>query len=365
MLRQVSLAGTALVGLLLVTVVHHIGSANTPLKRMREAARQVKSVHLIGWNCELSPDVTEDVLRGETQISATRVLPHRFEAWVKNGRWRESLDADVTVYSTGKVWKNGVLVPGENQPPLLTEFAVRAITGEEPFGDGVKFDTQVLGQTVLDGRPALKFVVESRKQPGSAAPAPIQERRLFWLDPVTNLPIRMEQMRYNIDRWELDAVVWFDYDQPVPDVLFDTQKIRTEPHGQVDYTKPSAQALYHFTNDQYARYTAILSAEGADRDRINAMVNVTKEQKDVLQVKSGANCNLQLRAIMTPDQQKLFDDWWYVQPKVMEKLLTPQRRKEDAQWHAEQKALMAQWFDSQDAATQRRLGLPLLLRDGN
>ncbi|HLK55908.1 MAG TPA: sigma factor [Chthonomonadaceae bacterium] len=49
-----------------------------------------------------------------------------------------------------------------------------------------------------------------------------------------------------------------------------------------------------------------------------------------------------------------------VQPKVLEKLSTPQQRKEDAKWRAEQQALMDAWFRSQDERTQQRLGSSLI-----
>lgn len=172
----------------------------------------------------------------------------------------------------------------------------------------------------------------------------------------TALPIRMEQMRYNIDRWELDDVVWFDYDQPVADTMFDTLKIRKEQHGRVNYDLPSAKALYRFTDLQYARYTAILQAQSSDQKRINLLPGLTHEQKNDLLVKSGAQEQSRLRQMMTPDQQKLFDDWWYVQPKILDKLLTPKQRREDAKWHVEQQALMDDWFNSQTEETQKRVG---------
>ena len=265
----------------------------------------------------------------------------------------------MTVYASGKVWRNGVLVPDEKRPPLLTSFAVRAITGGSPFGTGVEFTSEVLGDIVLGGQPATKFLLESKKVRGADGVAPIQEQRLFWLDPNTHLPIRMEVMRYNIDRWELDAVVWFDYDRPVSDTMFDPANIRMEPHGRVDYTNTTAQSIYRLTDDQYAKYTTILTGLSSEQERVNASANLTQEQKNNLLVKASAEYQGQIRRIMTPDQQKLFDDWWYVQAKVFEKLLTPQQRKEDARWNAEQKALMEQWFRSLNDQAKESVGSSL------
>ena len=356
MVKRVSWAGAVSIGLLILVAGQQMGHANTLLKRMGQATQRIKSVHLIGWNCELNADVTQEVINGNSQISAGRVLPHRFEAWITEGRWRESQDFDVTVYASGKVWRNGVLVPGEKRPPLLTSFATRAIMGEEPFGTGVEFISETLGDVVLNGQTATKLLLESKKKRGADGVEPIQERRFLWLDPNTALPIRMEQMRYNIDRWELDDVVWFDYDQPVADTMFDTLKIRKEQHGRVNYDLPSAKALYRFTDSQYARYTAILQAQSSDQKRINLLPGLTHEQKNDLLVKSGAQEQSRLRQMMTPDQQKLFDDWWYVQPKILDKLLTPKQRREDAKWHVEQQALMDDWFNSQTEETQKRVG---------
>ena len=355
MIKRISWAGAALVGVLILTAGHQRGHATSVLKRMGDASQRIKTVHLIGWNCELSPDVAAEVANGNTGISTTRVLPHRFEAWIKNGQWREAQDHDVTVYTAGKTWQNGVPVPDATQPPLLTFFALRAITGENSFGPGVEFTSQILGEDVLNGQTTTKLVLESKKKPGANGVEPVQERRLFWLDPNSYLPIRMEQMRYNLDRWELDAVVWFDYNQPVSNTLFDAAKVRMEPHGRLDYLHTSAQGLYRFTNDQYDQYTTILSENSRDQKQINADTSLTQVQKNDLLKKTAADCNLRLRKMMTPDQQRLFDDWWYVQPKILEKLWTPQQRKEDAKWHAEQMVLMKAWFASQDEQTQNRL----------
>lgn len=365
MVRRFAWGAASVLAITILAAGQQSGRAVTPLKRMGESAKKIRSVHLIGWNCQLAAATAEEVKNGNTQISVTAVLPHRFEAWISDGRWREAQDFDVSLYQNGRVWKNGALIPGETRPPLMTAFAFSAITGESPFGKGVEFTTEVLENTVLRGGTTTKLVLESKKKPLRHGAEPIQERRLFWLDPQTYLPIRMEEMRYDVDRWALDAVIWFDYDQPAPEALFDPAKVKTERHGSVDYTKPSAQDLYRMTDAQYKKYGEILGESGAEQTRINSDADTTKEQKDELLVQAGKGSQDRLRQIMNPDQQRLFDDWWYVQPKIMEKLATPEQRRTEAKWRVQQQALMDSWFASLDEETQKRLGRPMLTGSGH
>ena len=356
MIRRFSFGVAALLALIFLAALQQAGRAVTPFKRMREAALRVKTIHLIGWNCELRPQVAEAVKQGASGVSMTDVMPVRFEAWIKGGQWREAQDYNVTVYDSGRIWMNGVLVPGEKRPPLLTSFAYRAITGEEPFGKGVAYTTEALGDALVDGRSVTKLVIDSNKPPAPAGEPTVQERRLFWLDSVTFLPIRMEELHNSTGRWDLDAVLWFDYDQPVSNALFEAAPVRSERHKPVDYAQHPAMDLYRLTDEQYAKYTAILEGSGADKQRIDADANLTREQKDRRLVQGGKQTQARLRQIMNEDQRRLFDDWWYIQPKILDKLATPAERAEEANWRKQQQSLMDDWFQSLDAETQQRIG---------
>src|SRR5579871_2159870 len=116
MMKRLSWGAALLTAGIILAVSLQTGRANSVLKRMGQAARGVQSVHLLGWNCELQPEVAESVEAGETVHSVTDAFPRRYEAWIKDGRWREAQDNAVTVYENGKVWRNGVPSPQEKRP---------------------------------------------------------------------------------------------------------------------------------------------------------------------------------------------------------------------------------------------------------
>jgi hypothetical protein len=339
-----SMGAAAILALCIVSMVEQSGRANTALKRMGEAARHVRTVHLIGWNCELKPSVANAVQQGEEHISFTEVMPCRIEAWISGDRWREAEDFDVTVYSRGKVWLNGQLSPGETEPPLLTSFAFKAISGEDPFGAGVPFTSGDVGEKTLEGRRMITLAMESNKPILANGEKPINERRLFWLDPDSYLPVRMEEMRWDTDRWALDAVIWFDYNIPAADTLFDPAAVKQERHGSVSWADHPARDLYRLTAEQAAKYQAITSEPDTTTEQINANAALTASQKSAMLVAHSRQFNDRLRQIMDADQRRLFDDWWYVQPKILDKLATPEQRAEEARWREQQKRELESWY---------------------
>ena len=347
-----------------LAIVQQSGQATTPIQRMGDSARKIKSVHLLGWNCEFSPGTLDQVNAGNTQINVTAAFPRRFEAWIEGGKWRETQDFDSTIYAGGKVWINGAIASAETRPPLLTSVAFRAITGDTPFGPGVEFTSQTLGETTMEGRPTIQLVLESKKLVSDIDPRPVQERRIFWLDPQTYLPIRMEELRYNMDRWGLDAVIWFVYNVDVPGYQFDPATARSERHGPINYTESTAQSLFGLSQDQYQKYVAIGSAHASEQERIKSLPNLSKKDRDTALVKCGELFQASTRSMLNRDQQRMYDGWFYVQSKVFYKLLTPQQRAEDARWRKQQQAMINVWFDSLDSAAQKRTGRPNILEAG-
>ncbi len=352
--RRFAIGTAALLAIAALATSHRTVQANTALHRMGNATKHVTNLHLIGWNCELKPEIAEQVEAGNAQISIMDTMPHRYEGWVQDGNWRESQDFDSTLFSAGKVWDNGKLDPANSEPPFLLLSAFRAITGEEPFGKQTPFTCHNLGEDRIYGINALKIQVESKK-PNMGAVVQVQERRLFWLDPSTYLPIRMEEWRYEHDRWELDAVLWFDYNTPAPKRLFDPEQIKLERHGSADNTKLAADQ-YRLTASQQDRYARIVSEYVSRQTITQSDKSMTKGARDAALVALGSELKLQLRGIMTVDQQRLFDDWWYVEPKTLEKLATPEQRQEDAQWLKQQRLQMHAWLNTLDAETRRRIG---------
>lgn len=349
--RRFAIGTAALLAIAAMATSHRTVQANTALHRMGDAARHMKDIHLIGWTCELTPEVAEQVENGNTQISIVDTMPHRYEAWIQNGSWRQSQDFNSILYKNGKVWNNGEPDPLSTEPPFLLLSAFRAINGAEPFGKQTPFTCQDLGEDRIYGNISIKIQVESKK-PDSDVPAPTQERRLYWVDPSTYLPLRMEEWRFQHDRWELDAVLWFDYNTPAPQRLFDPEQIKLERHGTADNTKLAADQ-YRLTASQQDRYARIV-AEYVKRQTITQTdKSMTKEARDSALVALGSELKLQLRGIMTADQQHLFDDWWYVEPKTLEKLATPEQRQEDARWLKQQRLQMHAWLNTLDKDTRR------------
>ena len=351
--KRLSWGGAALIAGIALTVNLQMSRANTTLNRMGQAAKGVRSVHLIGWSCELLPEIGESVERG-TVHSVGDGFPHRVEGWITDGHWRESQDYDVTIYSQGKVWKNGEPAPNEKKPPLLSSFAFRAITGENPFGKGVEYDTHTPGDSVQADRPVTELILESKNTSGTDSESATPERRHFWVDSSTYLPIRMETLRFEHDRWALTAILWFDYNRPVPAALFNPATVKAERHTPID-TPPSSRDIYRLTEAQRAKYLANISLLNEDQARIDALPNLTLEERNRRKVEAGKAFHERVSRILDPDQQKLWDGWNPALAEMALKLLTPQQREEDARWRVEQQKLFDQWICTQDDRTQQLL----------
>lgn len=323
------------------------------LKRMGMASKRIQSVHLIGWACELKPEIAHSVDQGNVHGFA-EAMPRRIEAWIKDGRWREDRDREVTVYQAGHVWRNGVLQTLEKSPPLLSAFAFRAITGETPFGVGSEYTLQDQGMTTLEGRTVKKLMVESpgADQPEGVTPAP--ERRIFWVDPDTYLPVRMEAQRWESYRWGLDAVINYEYNLAVAETTFDKGK-RWAETNKLLAPVPSAQDLYRLTDKQYADYKLLLLKYAEQQNKVKSDPTLTSAQKDAQLVSLGKILNTEIGKILNSDQRKLFNDWIRVQEEMGFKLQTPQQRKESADWRARQRAIFDAWINTQDERTRKLL----------
>lgn len=321
-----------------VSLIQQSGRANTALKRMGEAARNVRTVHILGWNCELRPEVAKAVKQGEESISVIDVLPRRVEAWISGDKLREAEDYDVTVVSKSSITRNGETAPAGTNPPLLTGYALRAISGGAPFGMGVPYKTEAMGETVWGGKRLVTLSIESQRTAHVNGEAPINEKRLFWLDPDTYLPVRMEEMRRDIDRWALAAVIWFDYNIPVSDALFDPVAVKAERHSPIDWSDHPARDLYRLSPEQSAQYQTILNEPDAGSSPTQQDANP--------QVARSKELNDRLRHILTEDQRRLFDDWWYIQPKILDKLATPATRAAEAGWRAQQQKELDEFYST-------------------
>jgi len=291
---------------------------------------------------------------GDDHRSVTDMFPRRFEAWIQDGRWREAQDYDVVLYEAGKVWKNGISASDEKRPPLLSSFAVRAITGDDPFGKGVAYNVRLLGDTATEGRTLLKLLVESTDMPAATPASPRPERRLFWVDPETYLPVRMEEMRYEGDRWATDAILWFRYDDPVSAALFDPTSVRAERHVPMAVAH-TARDYYRMTDAQHARFLEIGAEHQAEQDRIEADPRLSRQQKDRQLVQAGAVFMDRVGRMLNPDQRRLWSDWLPVQAEMLKKLMTPQQRREDVQWRLQQQKLFDDWLSTQDERTKQLL----------
>lgn len=174
-------------------------------------------------------------------------------------------------------------------------------------------------------------------------------------DTVKRSGVRMEEMRYESGRWATDAILWFDYDAPVPGALFDPAAAKAErraPFGGM----VSAQELYRMTDAQHAKYTTLIGGMNAQLAKVKADASLLPQEKDRKREQISKTFMAQAREIMNPDQQKLWDDWGAAQSEMLNKLLnTPQQRKEDAEWKAQQQRLFDEWANAQDDRTKQML----------
>jgi hypothetical protein len=198
----------------------------------------------------------------------------------------------------------------------------------------------------------VKLLVESADAPPTALSTP--ERRLFWVDPETYLPVRMEEARYEGNRWATDAVLWFRYDEPVAAALFDPTNVKAERHVPMAAAH-TARDYYRMTDAQHAQFVQIGTEHQAEQERIEADPALSREQKDQLLVHEGSIYMDRVSRMLDPDQRRLWNDWLPVQAEMLQKLMTPQQRKEDAEWRMQQQKLFDDWLNTQDERTRQLL----------
>ncbi|GEM_PF-4412759 len=347
MKRTLSWGLAAIATGLVLTSGLQVSRGNTPLRRMGKAAKSVQSVHLIGWSCESSSDVEASVENGSVHTIAD-AMPHRIEGWIKDGHWRETKSFDVTLYHKGKTWRNTKPVPAETTPPLISAFAFQAVAGDDPFGKGVTYTTQLEADVLADGQAVDKLTLETEGNTQSP------ERRVFWVDKATYLPLRMEALRFAYERWALVSVLSYDYNLPIDDTLFDPTQAKFEREIS-SQGFPSARELYRMTDKQAAQWKRVLEDKSERSEQIKQNLALSPEEKTTAEVENGTEFRQQAAAMMTRDQRRLWNDWFRVSDEMGRKLWTPDVKKADAKWRQDQRKLYKVWLNGQDERTQQLL----------
>lgn len=235
-------------GLMSSTLWH--ASALTHLNRMKSALQGVHSAHVSIWENTSLPD-------GKF---------YRRELWVQGSLLRQ--------YIPGKLWmisspdKNWYYIAEEDhlkqeahkQAPVTFDFSVKDFKGVR--GDGKGVVVEALRQTTLRGRNVLPIQVTelaptwdelaaekardaqaqrdleaSYRQKGLPPPdaqadltttrfgAMHSRRSIYWVDQVSNLPLRSEEYAERQGRWELLRRSNYIYDEAFPSSLFSPQDL--------------------------------------------------------------------------------------------------------------------------------------------
>jgi CubicO group peptidase (beta-lactamase class C family) len=207
--------------LLLMAVIWGISTRDNTalgaLKRMEAAVSGVRSAHV--WL-----EVIE--LDGRRWIQR--------ELWYQEGRWRLSYTGrGIQVYRDGTLWgynpreKTIESRPADSLPGRhWSGFTFKAISSDFIRWGPSGVNVRRLGSAQIEGREIAHYFTEN------ADDAPYATRAIIKVDTATDLPLEIEKQHQTDREWITRLIVKFQFNQPLPESLFEPASLRLEQKGE-------------------------------------------------------------------------------------------------------------------------------------
>ena len=227
-------AGLAFAAVLIASVAVYLfvpagRSAQAVAQDMAAAIAHIRNVHYTVWSTDYTTE--ENGQKVDHKFDSLQMVEQQ---WYRNGSWRKEgiygsrliigfpaphADGTIGTYYRYDSEQHRVISMGETGQQV-TDFTLRGVIG--PLYDSNP-ELSIVDHSLLDGRPTTELALTG--QGGYEG-----ERYVCLIDDTTNLPIQIDQQTspWNTTQWTTEHRVTLDFNQNLPDSLFDPSTLKDE-----------------------------------------------------------------------------------------------------------------------------------------